>query len=68
LVLTVSVIGPVNPWNGVNVKTIPGATPPAFTVAVAVQGVIEKSGLVVETTSIGVREPSDPSSVLLDPA
>lgn len=55
--LTVKLTEPVKPLNGVIVRTTGAAVLPVDTAVLAVQGVMEKSGCVAETTSMGETMP-----------
>jgi hypothetical protein len=69
LLVKVIFTDPVNPFTGVTVNTMPLEVAPGFTDTPPVQGVIEKSGLVVETTSTDASVPSVGfSSVPFEPA
>ena len=57
--LALTLTEPVNLLNGVIVKVMPEATLPDRTLADPVQGVMEKSGWVEETTSIGATMPAE---------
>jgi hypothetical protein len=54
---------PVNPFNWVTVNVMPGALFPEAVVAVAVEGVREKSAADAEVTSI-TADPLDPAKVV----
>ena len=53
---------------GAKVRVMPGAVVPDLVELVVLQGVMEKSGLVVEMTSIGVSPTLGTSNEPLEPA
>ena len=58
----------MNPLTGAKVRVMPGAVVPDLVELVVLQGVMEKSGLVVEMTSIGVSPTLGTSNEPLEPA
>ena len=61
-------MAPVNPLTGAKVRVMPGAVAPGLAEVLVLHGVMEKSGLVVETTSMGVSPTLGTSKEPLDPA
>ncbi len=67
LLVAIMLTEPVNPLNGVTVKVTPEAVAFGATLTDPVQGVMEKSAVVVETTSTEASVPSPARSVPFEP-